>query len=491
MKKILAVLLATLMLLSLCACGSTDQAASGTQSAAAVPGETTAAPKIDALQVGWGRVDITPQSSVPLSGYGNTSMRMSTGFETYLYSTCVAFSDGENTVLLFHNDLTYVNENLTDSVRKKINESYGVPEENIMIAATHNHSAPDFANANEPTATQYAQDLIKWLTKAAGLALEDMAPVTGMYHGEDYPEGLNFTRHYTTEEGVYKGDNFNDLCKSPITGHTHKADNQLQLVKITREGAEDVVLINWQTHPHRGGGGSNTSITADLVGIMMQEMEKKTGSKTAYFTGAAGNVNPSSYISAENITPDYREQGKQMAKYALGILEGEMTAIPTGKVDVVTTSYTGRVNHTEDHLLNKAYEVSELWKETNDFIRCVTLANSYGMNSPYHANSVISKAGMPATKTMENVSAVRVGEIGFACAPYEMFDENGKYIKENSPFQVTFVLELCNGSTGYIPSEEGYRINCYEANTGPFEPGTGEKVAQVYVDLLNTLYENK
>jgi hypothetical protein len=72
-----------------------------------------------------------------------------------------------------------------------------------------------------------------------------------------------------------------------------------------------------------------------------------------------------------------------------------------------------------------------------------------------------------------------------------MFDENGKYIKENSPFQVTFVLELCNGAQGYIPSEEGYKINCYEANTGPFEPGTGEKVAQVYVDLLNTLYENK
>ena len=289
---------------------------------------------------------------------------------------------------------------------------------------------------------------------------------------------------------MYKGDNFNDLCTSPITGHTHKADNELQLVKITRDGAEDVVLINWQTHPHRGGGSKNTAITADLVGIMMQEMENKKDIKTAYFTGAAGNVNPSSYIGEENITPNYKEQGKALAKHALGILDAEMTEVPTGKVSVVSKTYVGNVNHTEDHLLNKAYEVNELWKETNDFIRCVTLANSYGMNSPYHAGSVISKASMPTTKEMV-ISAVHVGEIGFACAPYEMFDENGKYIKENSPFQVTFVLELCNGSTGYIPSEEGYRINCYEANTGPFEPGTGEIVAKEYVALLEQLYQGK
>ena len=489
MKKFLCMVLSFMMALSLCACGSSDQAATGTQGTAA-PGETTAVRKAEGLQVGWGRVDITPQYSVPLSGYGNTSMRMSTGFETYLYTTCVAFSDGENTVLLFHNDLTYVNENLTGNVRKKINEQYGIPEENIMVAATHNHSAPDFANANEPTATQYSQDLIKWLTKAAGQALEDMAPVTGMYHGEAFPEGLNFTRHYTTEAGVYKGDNFNDLCNSPVTGHTHKADNQLQLIKITRDGADDVVLINWQTHPHRGGGSQNTAITADLVGIMMQEMESKTGCKTAYYTGAAGNVNSSSRIGEENITPNYKEQGKALAKHALSILEGEMTEIPTGKVAVTTKTYTGRVNHSEDHLLNAAYEVNELWKETNDFIRCVTLANTYGINSPYHAGSIISKSGMPSTKEMD-IAAVSVGGIGFACAPYEMFDENGKYIKENSPFQVTFVLELCNGSTGYIPSEEGYKINCYEANTGPFEPGTGELVAQEYVDLLNSLYDAK
>ena len=65
MKKFLCMVLAFIMALSLCACGSSDQAATGTQGTAA-PGETTAVRKAEGLQVGWGRVDITPQYSVPV-----------------------------------------------------------------------------------------------------------------------------------------------------------------------------------------------------------------------------------------------------------------------------------------------------------------------------------------------------------------------------------------------------------------------------------------
>jgi hypothetical protein len=42
-----------------------------------------------------------------------------------------------------------------------------------------------------------------------------------------------------------------------------------------------------------------------------------------------------------------------------------------------------------------------------------------------------------------------------------------------------------------IPSEEGYRIRCYEANTGKFAPGAGELVAEEYVKLLETIYATK
>ena len=482
MKKIIAFMLVLVMTLALCACGSS--AAGQTEGAA----ETTTA--ASGLMVGYGRANITPEYSVPLAGYGNTSMRMSTSFQTYLYSNCVAVSDGENTLLLINNDLTALGNGHVNNIRDAITGKTGIPSENIMIAATHNHSAPDLGNSAEGSITKYNSELIDWMVESAQMALEDLKPCTGMYYGSCNPEGLNFIRHYVLEDGTYKGDNFGDLNPSPYAGHTHDVDNQLQVLKFAREGGKDVVLVNWQTHPHRGGGSSNTIITADLAGIMVTELEKKADVHVAYFTGAAGNVNPSSRIAEENVTSDYWAQGETLASHANGVLNGEMTQLEMGKIQVVTYKYTGETDHSEDHLVPYALEVQALWTKNNNFIEAVTLANTYGINSPYHAGAIVNKAGQPSTYTME-ISAANIGSLGFACAPFEMFDENGKFIKENSPFDATFVLELCNGSNGYIPSEEGYRIRCYEANTGKFKPGTGEIVASEYVKLLEQLHATK
>jgi len=481
MKKLLCMLLTLVMLLAMAACGS-SQPQSGDA------GETTAA--TGGMMVGYGRANITPEYSVPLAGYGNTSMRMSTSFQTYLYSNCVAVSDGENTMLLINNDLTSLGNGTVSNIRDAITDKTGIHGQNIMIAATHNHSAPDLGNSAEANIAKYNSQLIDWMVDAAEAAVADLKPATGMYHGSSNPEGLNFVRHYVLEDGTFKGDNFGDLNPSPYAGHTHDVDNQLQVLKFTREGGKDVILINWQTHPHRGGGSKNTIITADLAGIMVTELESKADAHVAYFTGAAGNVNPSSRIPEENVTPDYWEQGKTLASHANGILKGEMTQLEMGKIQVQTYKYTGEADHSEDHLVPYALEVQALWTKNNDFIEAVTLANSYGMNSPYHAGAIVNKAGQPKTYTME-ISVANIGSLGFACAPFEMFDENGKFIKENSPFDATFVLELCNGSNGYIPSEEGYRIRCYEANTGKFCPGTGEIVASEYVRLLEELHKTK
>ena len=36
-----------------------------------------------------------------------------------------------------------------------------------------------------------------------------------------------------------------------------------------------------------------------------------------YFTGAAGNINPTSMINEENRTKNFKEQGQELAKYAI------------------------------------------------------------------------------------------------------------------------------------------------------------------------------
>jgi len=46
---------------------------------------------------------------------------------------------------------------------------------------------------------------------------------------------------------------------------------------------------------------------------------------------------------------------------------------------------------------------------------------------------------------------------------------------------------MANGSHNYISSAEGFDYNCYEANTCRYVKGTGEALAEEYVNLLNQL----
>jgi hypothetical protein len=63
-------------------------------------------------------------------------------------------------------------------------------------------------------------------------------------------------------------------------------------------------------------------------------------------------------------------------------------------------------------------------------------------------------------------------------------------IKRRSPFRHTCVAELANDWIGYLPDREGHRLGGYQTWMGLHsyaEPGTGERVADEAVQILNEL----
>ena len=99
MKKLISMLVLLALAISLVACGASEGGA--VQGSAAQSG-TGFDLKEGQLAVGYGKVNITPEDSVPLGGFGNTDQRMSTGFRTYLYATCIAITDAEgNTAIIY------------------------------------------------------------------------------------------------------------------------------------------------------------------------------------------------------------------------------------------------------------------------------------------------------------------------------------------------------------------------------------------------------
>lgn len=439
------------------------------------------------FKVGYSRVDITPTESVPLGGYGNTSQRMSQEVLSPLCSACTALTDGEeNTVLLFHNDLIGSPPHITNPIRESVSKATGVPFENIIIGSTHTHSGPDLWNRDEPTLVRYLDTLPGKLTECAVAAMADRKEARG-FIAKAYTPNLNFVRHYVLEDGSYKGDQFYMLNDSPYAGHTTQADPEMRLVKFVRQGGEDVIMVNWQTHPHRTGGQQEYKISADIIGTMRDAMEEELGCKFIYFCGGGGNINPTSYIAEENIVHDYIEHGKALARHAINA-EDSYEEIQLGPIKVIQDLHYEPVNRPDPKNLPTARKVAEYWAKTNDMRGSWAFAAEHGFSSHFAAMMMISRHEMKIDKIFCPFTAISFGDLGFATVPYEMFDTNAKYVRDYSPFKMTFVSSITNASVMYIPSAYGFIHGCYEAECSTCRPGTGERFAQKLVNMLEQVH---
>lgn len=440
------------------------------------------------LSVGVGRANITPDYSVPLAGYGNTRFRMSEEAYDPQYSTCVAFTDATGeTVLLIHNDLTNTNARVM-ALRAEIAEATDVPEDHIIISATHNHSAPD-TTSRLPVIKRYLEDLGHWMTEAALKALADRKLVNEMFVTSTQVEGVGFTRHYIMDDGSICGDNLSGTGTRSVA-HVNEADHTLSLIKIIREGGKDVILANFQAHPHSGGGGNVPYITSDMVGSMRDMMERDADCKFLYFSGASGNVNSHSRIKSENVVNTYIARGQYLAQAAMRAASGYKKAV-VGNVRLTLKNFLEEINHEEDYKLADARRIAEIWATTNDRLRCIREGAPCGIYSPYHANAICTRSQEPATREVEGPGVFSIGEVAFVFVPYEMFHQMGSYIREHSPFAMTFILSITNGHYEYHPTKDAYEFHAYEACLTRAKPGTAEAQAELYVQMLKELYSSE
>lgn len=443
------------------------------------------------LNVGYGRTDISPKESVPMGGYGNSAKRLSESVLNPLAATCLAFTDEKGeTALVYALDLTSASTSWTTRLAPAISKATGIPEDHIFASGSHNHNSPDTGNKEFDSIARYMDLLEAQMIEAANQALTDRSEAK-MFTAAAETKGMNFVRRYILEDGTPAGDNYGHFDKSPIKCHESEVDNVMQFVKFVREGKKDIIMVNFQTHPHRmGNGGKSLEISSDIVGVMRDETEKQLGCLFAYFTGGSGNVNPRSRIEAENLYHDHWEHGKAMAGVAVSV-EEQYVPVKTGEVKVNWNVVNAKVNHSWDNRLADAKYISENYKATGDRPTWTAEAKKMGFNSVYHAAAIIRHSEGPESRDV-HLGCLAIGDVAFAVATYEMFDTNGKYVKENSPFKTTFVLTCANYPTkafGYVPSALGFKNGGYSTDNCWFYPGAGETFAESLVDGLQKIAE--
>ena len=379
-------------------------------------------------------------------------------------------------------------------MRAEVLARTGISGEHVILSGTHTHSAPDLTNWEIPSIPRYFDQIVKSMGQAAKDAVDDRRAAQ-MYTGRIEFENMNFIRHFVFEDGTKTGYPAVAATAGKPFDHVYEPDKVMQLVKFVREGGKDVLLVNWQGHPQFTSAPSKFDASSDAAGVFRDKLSAALNCHVAYYTGASGNTNLLSLKLRERI---YEDVDSYSDALVTGVLEAVdiFTPARTGKVRSAVSIYKGRVNHNCDDMAPQAELVDQVWRQTNDAKATNEVGIPLGIHSPYHAGAILGRKDRGATYDLEQ-SVVVVGDVAFATSAYEMFKNNGCFIKENSPCKTTMILTCANGTIAYgptmnvdyIPSIEAFDYIGYETDTSTFEPGTAEEMADRLVAMIRELYE--
>ena len=90
------------------------------------------------LKIGFGRGDFSPDGNVSM----NSTHTGTTLFDR-LYANCIAWQDGETTILQYSIDLRSLYDVPYSILHNAVAEATGIPDDRIILSVTHNHSSPD------------------------------------------------------------------------------------------------------------------------------------------------------------------------------------------------------------------------------------------------------------------------------------------------------------------------------------------------------------
>lgn len=470
------------------------------------------------FKAGFARTDITPPLGSFMPGYYKE--RRAKSVLDPLQINCVAFSDGKTTAIVQQFDTEALSDPVADKCRDAIVKATGLPREAVLLHASHTHdggflalkSSNGSAAAADGDGVPSKATELDFLyvdmtaTRAADAAVEAIRDlkIASLSVGRSVAKRISFGRRYLMKDGKVRtnpGTNNPDIVK-PVG---NPPDEEVQVLRIDRVGAKPICVINFQTHPDVVGG---ETLTADWPGLTRAVFEAATfgEAECLVLNGTQGDVNHCNVMprpgELNGLTRDFDDvdRGYAHAKHMANVLAAaalnvwlKCVPVEAGAVKYAVSSVRVPSQKAKDsdeknlawakkiwglHLAGKDAEISKL-------LGC------YGMElttEVARAGRICRLANGPDTFDIPLI-AITIGKsVAFGGFPGEPFNDIGKAVKKGSPFKMTLLACLANGSRGYFPFSDSYKQGGYESATSPFGPSVADDLIAGKLQLLNTLF---
>ena len=438
--------------------------------------------------------NITPRLGISINGYFND--RAARHIHDELHARCLVLDDGRTRLAIVVCDSCMIPREIMDAAKRLVQERSGLAAEHILISATHTHTAPTSAGVfqSEPD-KEYLQFLTGRIADGVTRAINNLAPAKIAWGVGQEPSQV-FNRRWKMKPGTIPANPFggtNDLVKmnpqpasENLVEPAGPTDPQVAVLSVqSPEGLPIALLANYSLH--YVGTSRDNDVSADYYGAFADRIQQLLGADrqdpsfmALLSNGTSGDINNINFRKK----PEPREPYDQIRAVA----------------DAVAT---------EAHRVCKGLSYQD-WVPLS--AQQTELNLSVRRPSPEdiaRADAILAKAKGPGLKTLDEIyaretmlikeyssdvslvlQAMRIGDLGIAAIPCEVFVEIGLAIKKQSPLKPTFTIELANGYNGYLPTPEQHKLGGYEtwrARSSYLEVEAAPKIVETLMALFAKL----
>jgi len=420
------------------------------------------------LRTGAAAIDLEGDDAMVIAG--GIAPGKATGQEGLLRAVAVVLEKpGVGKVAIVACDVLFVTRDFVDPALATIEKSTGIPPSHVLVNATHTHHAPSTAKVHG-----YGRDevFVKRVQEGIVKAVEQ---ANAKLDGGD----SRFFFKLTEENTV--GANSRVLLSDSTIWWTGPGDDGLrhtgpfdpQLPVFAFRGSDDklqALIYNHSTHTI--GSRLPGVRSPSFYGLAAQELEAQLGCTVSFLEGASG--------STHNITGVPVDEAVRRMKRA--ITDALAQAEPHAVTKLVSVK---RPFHFKVRTFDESVEDEKVSRYCRKRI-------------PSGADGVIKvfrdmRAELKPQQGQDRetvLQAILIGDVAIVGVPAEYFTIFGVDIKKRSPFPNTYVAELANDWIGYLPNLEAHELGGYQTWMGLHsyaEPGTGERVADEVVKMLEEL----
>jgi neutral ceramidase len=416
------------------------------------------------FRAGAAKVDVTPsENELPKNWHGILDR---------LYSRAIVLDNGASRAALITVDDGAVSDMTWRTVTQRVENELGIPASNVLLTATHTHSA----------LRQRGPDYPQKIFESVKLAQQNLTPARlGYGTGVSY---INVNRNMIDPKTRrwWEGPNYDG-----------PSDKTVAVIKIESvSGPPIAVYYNYAVHPVLVG--QLDMISADIPGAASRYIEDSLDDKViaVWSSGASGDQNPIYYQQTYDLREiriqDYAKRGIDISNSMPPGGEGLNRNDPT--VAKLMNQQKQMVKSMGQFLGEEVLHVMRGMDHTESSIQI--FGSQKTVQCPGRERTNTGRAGYPGTyKDAEPVEIrlglLRVGDIAIGAVNAEVFKLIAQRLKRESPLKATMMATLTNGmaSSGYIPDDAAFGMNTFEVLSSRLQPGCAESaIVNGILDLI-------